>query len=192
MSHASTIANKNLFGFWVYLMSDCVLFAGLFATYAVLWRSSFGGPEAYDLANLPFVFGETMLLLTSSFTVGLSLVAARAGKKGLALTLLYITLALGLAFLSMEVFEFSRLIGEGSGPARSAFLSSFFALVGTHGLHVLLGSIWMLSLIVYTTKKGITDSGLRKLSMLSMFWHFLDVIWIFIFTIVYLFGALAL
>ncbi len=192
MSHHSNIADKNLFGFWVYLMSDCVLFAGLFAAYAVLWRSSFGGPEAYDLANLPFVFGETMLLLTSSFTVGLALVAARAGKKAIALSLLYITLALGLAFLSMEVFEFSRLIGEGSGPARSAFLSSFFALVGTHGLHVLVGSLWMVSLIVYTMKKGVTEAGLRKLSMLAMFWHFLDVIWIFIFTIVYLFGALAL
>jgi len=192
MNHHAKIADKNLFGFWVYLMSDCVLFAGLFATYAVLWRQSFGGPEASDIANVSYVFIETLLLLTSSFTVGLSLVAARSHKKTIALALLCVTLALGVAFLSMEVFEFARLVGEGSSPARSAFLSSFFALVGTHGLHVFMGSLWMLSLIIYTFKKGITEAGLRKLSMLSMFWHFLDVIWIFVFTIVYLFGALAL
>jgi cytochrome o ubiquinol oxidase subunit 3 len=191
-STSSGQADKTIFGFWVYLMSDCVLFATLFATFAVLQHSSFGGVELYDLANLPFVFGETLILLTSSFTVGLSLVAAHAKKKNLSLVLLLITLLLGLTFLGMEMHEFAKLIAEGSGPSESAFLSSFFALVGTHGLHVFLGSIWMAVLILRTLKHGFTESNLRKLTLLSLFWHFLDVIWIFIFTLVYLFGALAI
>jgi cytochrome o ubiquinol oxidase subunit 3 len=192
ITHASLIAERNTFGFWVYLMSDCILFAALFATYAVLWRQTFGGPEAYELANLPFVFAETMLLLTSSFTVGLARIFANAKKKNIALGFLLVTLLLGLAFLCMELFEFSRLVAEGSGPSRSAFLSSFFALVGTHGLHVFAGSIWMAVLGLRSLKAGFIPGLARKLGMLSMFWHFLDVIWIFIFTFVYLFGALAL
>jgi cytochrome o ubiquinol oxidase subunit 3 len=189
--HESHIADKNIFGFWVYLMSDCVLFASLFATYMVLQHSTFGGPDAYELANLPFVFAETLLLLTSSFTVGLGLLAARANNKSLTLIALLVTLGLGLTFLGMEVWEFSHLIGEGDGPERSAFLSAFFALVGTHGLHVFFGSIWMAVLIHRIWWQGVTASHMRKLTLLSLFWHFLDVIWIFIFTFVYLFGALA-
>ncbi len=193
MSHEQThIADKNIFGFWVYLMSDCVLFASLFATYMVLQHSTFGGPDAYELANLPFVFAETLILLTSSFTVGLGLLAAKQNKKSLAIGLLLSTLVLGLTFLGMEVWEFSQLIGEGTGPQRSAFLSSFFALVGTHGLHVFFGSIWIAVLIHRIWWQGATASHVRKLTLLSLFWHFLDVIWIFIFTFVYLFGALAL
>ncbi|HEV8677372.1 MAG TPA: cytochrome o ubiquinol oxidase subunit III [Candidatus Paceibacterota bacterium] len=183
---------KTVFGFWVYLMSDCVLFAGLFAAYAVLWRQAAGGPQAFELANMRFVFVETLILLSSSFMMGLSVVAAHAKKKALAVWLLLSTLALGLAFLGMEAYEFSHLVAERSGPSRSAFLSSYFALVGTHGLHVLAGSLWMISLIVYLARRGFTNSGMRKLAMLSLFWHFLDIIWIFIFTFVYLFGALAL
>jgi cytochrome o ubiquinol oxidase subunit 3 len=184
--------DNSIFGFWIYLMSDCVLFASLFATFVVLQNATFGGAELYDLANLRFVFVETLLLLTSSFTVGLALLAGHAGKKKISFTLLLATLILGLSFLSMELWEFFHLIAEGNGPDRSAFLSAFFALVGTHGLHVFFGSLWMVILMYRIGKYGLTHSNVRKLTMLSLFWHFLDVIWIFIFTFVYLFGALAL
>ncbi len=180
------------FGFWVYLMSDCVLFAALFATYAVLQNATFGGPTAYDLFNLPFVFVETMLLLTSSFTMGLALISAKMRKKNQTLALLGTTLVLGLAFLGMEVYEFAHLIAAGEGPDKSAFLSAFFTLVGTHGLHVALGALWMVVVGAHIWFKGFSAGTLRKLTILSLFWHFLDVIWICIFTFVYLFGGLAL
>ncbi|MDO8548270.1 MAG: cytochrome o ubiquinol oxidase subunit III [bacterium] len=195
MNHEHTnthVLDKVTFGFWVYLMSDCVLFAGLFATYAVLQNATFGGPAIYDIASLPLVFVETILLLTSSFTVGIGLLAAQQNKKMLALGALCATLLLGLSFLGMEISEFGKLITEGSGPDRSAFLSSFFTLVGTHGLHVFFGSVWMLVLGAHIIFKGITAGTLRKLTCLALFWHFLDIIWIFIFTFVYLFGILAL
>jgi cytochrome o ubiquinol oxidase subunit 3 len=184
--------DKVTFGFWVYLMSDCVLFAGLFATYAVLQNATYGGPAIYDITSLPFVLGETMFLLTSSFTVGLAVLAAYKNKKTLTLLALFATLVLGLAFLGMEITEFRHLIAEGSGPSRSAFLSAFFALVGTHGTHVFFGSIWMLVLMAHLIFKGTTPGATRKLLCLSLFWHFLDIIWIFIFTLVYLTGVLAL
>jgi cytochrome o ubiquinol oxidase subunit III len=193
MSHTTShIAERNMLGFWVYLMSDCVLFATLFATYMVLKGATFGGATPQELANLPFVFVETVLLLTSSFTIGLAVLASQAKKKGLALTLLLLTLALGAGFLGMEVYEFIHLIGEGSGPMASASLSAFFTLVGTHGLHVLVGSLWMLALVLYIVRKGLVEGAQRKLMLLSLFWHFLDIIWIFIFTLVYLFGALSI
>lgn len=192
MSHQpqSAITDKVTFGFWVYLMSDCVLFAGLFATYAVLHTQSFGGVAIDDLVSLPYVLAETILLLVSSFTVGLALLVAHKGKKSLALWALAATLVLGLGFLGMEVHEFAGLIAEGAGPARSAFLSSFFALLGGHGLHVALGSVWMLVLMAHVAYRGLHEGTLRKLACLALFWHFLDVIWIFIFTFVYLFGTL--
>ena len=189
----TTHAEKSditLFGFWVYLMSDCVLFAGLFAAYAVLMNATGVGPSSDEIINLPYVFVETLALLTSSFMIGLSVLAVRANKKTLALWLLGATLALGLSFLGMEVYEFTHLIGEASGPTMSAYLSSFFALVGTHGLHVFAGSLWMIALMARIYMKGLTPGNTRKLMMLSLFWHFLDIIWIFIFTFVYLFGAL--
>ncbi|MDO8624176.1 MAG: cytochrome o ubiquinol oxidase subunit III [bacterium] len=184
--------DKVTFGLWVYLMSDCVLFAGLFATYAVLHTASFGGPSAKELFSLPFVLTETLLLLTSSFTCGLALLAAHHHKKNLALLALFATLLLGLAFVSMEVSEFRALVLEGHEPSKSAFLSSFFTLVGTHGLHVALGSLWMLVLMAHIAVKGITAGTTRKLACFGLFWHFLDIIWIFIFTFVYLFGFLSL
>lgn len=190
MTHIDHTLDKVTFGFWVYLMSDCVLFAGLFATYAVLHNSTLGGASIASITNLPFVFGETMLLLTSSFTAGLAVLNAHAHKKNLTLVFLAATLLLGLAFVGMELSEFSNLIAEGSGPKRSAFLSSFFTLVGTHGLHVTLGALWMIVLMAHIWLKGITAGTTRKLLCLSLFWHFLDVIWIFIFTIVYLMGVL--
>jgi cytochrome o ubiquinol oxidase subunit 3 len=182
--------DKVTFGFWVYLMSDCILFASLFATFAVLRGHTFGGPAGSDLFSLPFAFGETLILLTSSFFCGLAILAAHYGKQKLALVGLVGTVVLGLAFLTMEMTEFTQFIHEGHGWQESAFLSSFFALVGTHGFHVFLGSIWMIVLLFFIAKDGLTTSHKRKLMCLSLFWHFLDVVWIFIFTFVYLFAFL--
>jgi cytochrome o ubiquinol oxidase subunit 3 len=171
-------------------MSDCVLFASLFATYAVLHNATFGGVTMEDLLNLPFVLVETIILLTSSFTIGLAVLAAHNQKKSLTLFALTATFLLGLTFLGMELSEFSHLVLEGNGPQASAFLSAFFTLVGTHGTHVFFGALWMLVLMVHLIMFGVTEGNLRKLTILSLFWHFLDVIWIFIFTLVYLMGAL--
>lgn len=187
--HANT-TDKVTFGFWVYLMSDCVLFAALFAVYAVLRAETFGGPAIDSIVDLPYVLAETLLLLTSSFTIGLALLAAHAGRKRLTLLALGATLALGLGFLGMEIGEFVKLAGEGGGPSRSAFLSAFFTLLGTHGLHVALGSVWMLALSAHVYLRGLNEGATRKLMCLGLFWHFLDIIWIFIFTFVYLFGSL--
>ncbi len=192
MTHEKHIEDKVTFGFWAYLMSDCVLFAGLFATYAVLSGATFGGPTASELFSLRFILWETLILLTSSFTVGLALIAAHQHKKVLTLVALVATLGLGLLFLSMEASEFRHLIEEGHGPSASAFLSAFFTLVGTHGAHIFFGSIWMVVLMAHIARKGLVAGTMRKLLCLGLFWHFLDIIWIFIFTFVYLFGALAL
>jgi cytochrome o ubiquinol oxidase subunit 3 len=182
---------RALFGFWVYLMSDCLLFACLFATYVVLHTSTFGGPSSRELFSLPFVLIETVILLTSSFTYGLvSLYAHHHNHKEKVLFWLAVTFFLGAAFLTMELNEFGKLIAEGNGPNRSAFLSAFFTLVGTHGLHITAGLIWMINIFVQVWRKGVTAFTLPKLSLLGLFWHFLDIIWIFIFTIVYLIGAL--
>jgi cytochrome o ubiquinol oxidase subunit 3 len=184
--HSDTTAT---FGFWIYLMTDCVLFATLFATYAVLHTSTFGGPPGRELFSLPNVLVETLLLLTSSFTCGLAMLAAERGNKQQVLAWFAVTLLLGLSFLSLELQEFSHLIAEGNSFQRSAFLSSFFALVGTHGLHIVAGSLTLLVLMAEIWFRGITAPILRKLSCFSLFWHFLDLIWIFIFTIVYLMGV---
>ncbi|HVZ76119.1 MAG TPA: cytochrome o ubiquinol oxidase subunit III [Candidatus Paceibacterota bacterium] len=181
---------KVTFGFWLYLMSDCVLFAGLFATFAVLRGATFGAAGVGDFLDIPFVLTETMLLLTSSLTIGLSLLFARANNRLLTLAFLAATLALGFSFLGMEVSEFGKLIYENNGPNASAALSSFFTLVGTHGLHVLFGTVWMLVVMAHVAVRGLNESTNRKLTCLALFWHFLDLIWIFIFTIVYLFAAL--
>jgi cytochrome o ubiquinol oxidase subunit 3 len=178
-----------MFGFWMYLMSDFVLFASLFATFAVLRGNTFGGVAGNQIFSLPFVLGETLLLLTSSFTCGLSLLAARAGKMREVFIALDATALLGASFVAMEIYEFSRLISEGNGPSRSGFLSAYFTLVGTHGLHVTIGLIWMVMLMCAIVYRGLSRSTLRKLVLLSLFWHFLDIVWIFIFTIVYLMGV---
>jgi cytochrome o ubiquinol oxidase subunit III len=177
------------FGFWIYIMSDCLLFATLFAVYAVFHSRTFGGPTPNDLFSLPFVLGETMILLTSSFVCGLALLSAREGRAAHSLFLFIITLILGTTFVALEISEFSKLVEEGHGPSTSAFLSSFFTLVGTHGLHVTLGSLWLVTLIIQTMMRGLTAGIIEKLSCFALFWHFLDIIWIFIFTFVYLFGA---
>jgi cytochrome o ubiquinol oxidase subunit 3 len=170
-------------------MTDCVLFASLFATYAVLHNNTFGGPSGKELFSLHFVLTETIILLISSYTCGLAMLAAHRQDKRAVLVFFGITFALGVAFLSMELHEFHNLVQEGNSWRRSGFLSAFFTLVGTHGAHIATGLVWMSVLLVQVIKKGLTVNVTRRLTLLSMFWHFLDVIWIFIFTIVYLMGA---
>lgn len=182
--------DKNYFGFWVYLMTDLVIFGVLFATFAVLRDSVHGGISMQTIYDGPFVLTETMLLLTSSFTAGLAVIAAFGKKKSLTLLSLVLTFLLGAGFLGMELYEFTHLFHEGNGFQRSAFLSSFFTLVGTHGLHITSGLLWMSILIIAIAVKGLTTGLVRKLFLLTIFWHFLDIVWIFIFTIVYLMGAL--
>jgi cytochrome o ubiquinol oxidase subunit 3 len=180
----------TLFGFWVYLMTDLMMFAVLFATYAVLRTSTYGGPSGKELFNLPFVLVETFILLTSSFTMGLAMLGARKGSMRQVFAWLGVTLALGFTFLHLEISEFNSLIQEGHTWQKSAFLSSFFTLVGTHGLHILVGLVWIIILGIYISKKGLSENTVRKLTCLSMYWHFLDIVWIFIFTIVYLMGSM--
>jgi cytochrome o ubiquinol oxidase subunit III len=184
--------SKNIFGFWVYIMTDCVLFAGLFATYAVLHNNTFGGLPAARLFNLSNVLLETLVLLTSSFTCGLAILSARRGHKDRVLFWFGVTFVLGLAFLGIELTEFHHLIATGNSWRRSGFLSSFFALVGTHGLHITVGLSWMAVMMFKVWRVGLTRHNVRKLTLLSLFWHFLDIIWIFIFTIVYMFGAIGI
>jgi cytochrome o ubiquinol oxidase subunit 3 len=181
-------SDKTLFGFWVYLMTDVVLFASLFATFMVLRNNTFGGPSSSELFSLPYVLVETMILLTSSFSAGLGLLAAYRGDRKHFLVLFGITFLLGLLFLGLELNEFNNLINEGHGWSASASLSAFFTLVGTHGAHITIGLIWMATAVKRVMSYGLQDWNVRQLTMLSLFWHFLDVIWIFIFTIVYLMG----
>jgi len=180
----------TLIGFWMYLMSDCLIFAVLFAAYAVLGRSYAAGPSGADLFELPVVAVNTSLLLLSSITYGFAMIATQSGRTRQVLAWLAVTGLLGLGFLGIELSEFRHLIGEGAGPHRSAFLSSFFTLVGTHGLHVTFGCIWLATLMLQVRKFGITPDNKRRLMCLSMFWHFLDVIWIGVFTFAYLMGVM--
>lgn len=187
VSHHEEAANDRvMFGFWVYLMTDLLMFAILFAVYAVLHTNTLGGPTGHDLFSLPLALTETLLLLTSSFTCGIGMIAARAGNKNQVLTWFGITFLLGLAFLGLELHEFSEFIHEGHTMSTNAFFSSFFTLVGTHGLHITSGLLWMGTTLVFVIKRGLNSHLVRKLSLLSLFWHFLDIVWIFIFTVVYL------
>lgn len=185
------VRERKTLGFWIYLMTDCVLFASLFAVFAVLRNATAGGPGGSDLFDMPFVLVETMLLLTSSFTVGLALLTARAGYKRQSFVWLALTFLLGAGFLGMELYEFAHLINEGYGPQRSAFLSAFFTLVATHGIHIAVGLLWLLVVAYRLWKYNFKKNDLFRLSLFSLFWHFLDIIWIFIFSIVYLIGGMA-
>ena len=182
--------NGTLLGFWLYLMSDCLVFAVLFACYGVLGRSYAAGPSGAELFELPLVALNTTLLLLSSITYGFAMLEMQKRRKGAVLGWLFITGLLGAGFLGIELYEFAHLIHEGAGPQRSAFLSSFFALVGTHGLHVTFGIVWLITLMVQVSKHGLIGANRRRLMCLSMFWHFLDVVWIGVFTFVYLMGVL--
>ena len=182
--------NGTSLGFWLYLMSDCLIFAALFATYGVLGRSYAAGPSGKDLFDLSLVAINTAFLLTSSITFGFAMLQKQ--KKNVKGTLLWlgITGLLGLGFLAVEIYEFHHLIHQGATPQSSAFLSAFFTLVGTHGLHVTFGLIWLVVLMLQIGKHGLIHENKRRLMCLSMFWHFLDVVWIGVFTFVYLMGVL--
>ena len=182
--------SPTILGFWIYLMSDALIFATLFATFGVMSTSFAGGPSPREIFELPLVALNTALLLVSSITYGFAMLALDDGKVRRVQAWLLVTGLLGAAFVGVELFEFGTLIAEGATPQRSAFLSSFFALVGTHGLHVTFGTIWLITLMIQLGKHGFTSANQRRLSCLSLFWHFLDVIWIGVFTFVYLLGML--
>lgn len=188
--HEEHADSKTIFGFWIYLMSDCILFASIFATYAVLHNNTYGGPGAKELFNMPYVLVETFILLISSFTYGLAMLAMYKKQKNQVVAWLIVTFLLGFTFICMEFNEFHHLISEGNSWHRSGFLTAFFTLVGTHGLHVTCGLIWMIVLIIQVLTKGINSKTVTKLTCLSLFWHFLDLVWIFVFTIVYLMGVM--
>ncbi|MFE0755374.1 cytochrome o ubiquinol oxidase subunit III [Inquilinus sp. NPDC058860] len=181
---------STMLGFWIYLMSDCLIFAVLFACYGVLGRSYAAGPSGADLFDLPLVAVNTSMLLLSSITCGFAMLEMERNRKGATLFWLAVTALFGVAFVGLELYEFAHLIHEGAGPWRSAFLSSFFTLVGTHGLHVTVGIVWMVTMMVQVAQHGLIPDNKRRLMCLSLFWHFLDVIWIGVFTFVYLMGTL--
>jgi cytochrome o ubiquinol oxidase subunit 3 len=187
--HQDTFSKTTL-GFWMYLMTDCILFATLFATYAILHNQTFGGPSSRELFSLSTAFTETMILLFSSVTCGLGILAAVKSRKNQVMIWLAISFLLGASFIFLELTEFSQLAHEGNAWTRSAFLSSFFALVGTHGLHVSIGLLWLAVMVAQVFWLGITVDTFRRLVVFSLFWHFLDLVWIFIFTFVYLMGVI--
>jgi len=180
----------DIFGFWVYIMSDCVLFATIFAVFATLHTSVYGGPHIKELVELPYILAETIALLASSFTYGMAILASYKNNVKQVMMWLIITFLLGLSFVVMEVNEFVHLYLEGHSWQSSAALSSFFTLVGTHGLHVSMGLLWMLILMLQLPKFSISSAMRRRLTYLGLFWAFLDVVWIFVFTIVYLMEAI--
>ncbi|WP_428992296.1 cytochrome o ubiquinol oxidase subunit III [Pseudoxanthomonas suwonensis] len=180
----------TLLGFWLYLMSDLLIFACLFAVYGVLGRSFAAGPTGADLFDLRLIALNTAMLLLSSITYGFAMLSMQRRHIPGVLAWLAVTGLFGLAFLGIELYEFSHLIHQGAGPQRSAFLSAFFALVGTHGLHVAFGIVWLVVLMVQVQRYGLHAANQRRLLCLSMFWHFLDVVWIGVFTFVYLMGVL--
>ncbi len=188
--HAHPEGHSTMLGFWIYLMSDCLIFAILFACYAVLGGNYAAGPSPKDLFDLNLIALNTAMLLFSSITYGFAMLAMMQDKLRQMQMWLVVTLLFGLAFLGIELYEFHHLIHIGATPQRSAFLSAFFTLVGTHGLHVTFGSIWLVTLLVQTSRRGLIQANKRRLMCLSLFWHFLDVIWIGVFTFVYLMGAL--
>ncbi|HEV7259563.1 MAG TPA: cytochrome o ubiquinol oxidase subunit III [Bosea sp. (in: a-proteobacteria)] len=188
--HPHPEGHSTPLGFWIYLMSDTLIFAILFAIYGVLGTNYAAGPGPKDLFDLPLVALNTAMLLFSSITYGFAMLTMAQGRVAATQTWLAVTAMFGLAFLSIELYEFHHLISIGATPQRSAFLSAFFTLVGTHGLHVTFGTIWLFTLMVQVARRGLITANRRRLMCLSMFWHFLDVIWIGVFTFVYLMGML--
>jgi cytochrome o ubiquinol oxidase subunit 3 len=181
---------STMLGFWIYIMSDCLIFAVLFATYAVLGHSYAAGPSPADLFELPVVAINTSMLLFSSITYGFAMLMMAKNDMKATLLWLAITGVFGAVFVGLELNEFWHLIQEGAGPQRSAFLSAFFTLVGTHGLHVTVGIVWLVTLMIQVGQRGLIAENKRRLMCLSMFWHFLDVVWIGVFSFVYLMGVL--
>lgn len=183
------IYTKTIFGFWLYLLTDFILFASFFATYAVLYKGTYGGPSGRELFDMPLVLLQTVMLLTASFTCGLAGAYAHRKKTNWTILLFIITFVLGFAFTWMEFSEFARFIHEGNSWRRSAFLSAFFTLVGTHGLHMLFAMAWTIVLLIPVFREGLTSVSIRRLTCLRMFWQFLNVVWVFIFTMVYMGGS---
>jgi len=181
--------SKTIFGFWIYLLTDFMMFGALFATYAVLRNGTYGGPSAATLFTLPFTLIQTLILLCSSFTSGLAGVCAHRKQKQMAIVFFGLTFLLGVAFMGMELNELGRFVREGNGWQRSAFLSAFFTLVGTHGLHMVFGLLWILVFLPQVWRHGCTPLNVKRLTCLRMFWQFLNVVWIFIFSFVYLLGG---
>jgi len=188
--HEHAEGDSTTLGFWIYLMSDCLIFAILFAVYGVLGTRYAAGPAPKDLFDLSLVAVNTSFLLLSSLTYGFAMLSMQQNRVQAMQAWLVVTGLFGLAFLGIELTEFAHMIHEGATPQRSAFLSSFFTLVGTHGLHVTFGLVWLVTLMVQVGRHGLIDANRRRLVCLSMFWHFLDVIWIGVFTFVYLMGML--
>jgi cytochrome o ubiquinol oxidase subunit 3 len=180
----------TVFGFWLYLMTDCILFSCAFATYAVLFNATAGAVSGKDIFELDYVLVETFALLFSSITYGFAMIASHRNSKAWVINWLLVTFVFGAIFIGMEVNEFHHLVEEGNGPSTSAFLSAFFALVGMHGLHVTAGLIWMVIMMLQVGKQGLNPQVNTRLSCLSLFWHFLDIVWICVFTVVYLMGVL--
>ena len=177
------------YGFWIFILSDIIMFSALFAAYAVLSGNTAGGPTGAELFNLRNVFIETMCLLVSSYTCGIGVLSAERGQPTLFLVFAIFTFALGAAFLVIEGTEFARMVQMGAGPSRSAFLSSFFTLVGTHGVHVASGLVALVYLVAQVIVHGLQPAVLRRLLCWSLFWHALDIVWVGGFTLVYLMGG---
>jgi cytochrome o ubiquinol oxidase subunit 3 len=190
-SHAGASERRGMtgFGFYLYLLSDCIVFATLFAAFAVLHRSVADGPTGQQLFDLRNAFIETACLLTSSLTCGMAMLACDRRDTRAAFGALAVTFLLGLVFLSLEVTEFAHMVSDGAGPSRSAFLSAFFMLVGTHGLHVTAGLAWLVVIVVQLRGKGFTEGVVRRMFCFSLFWHVIDVVWIAVFSFVYLIGS---
>jgi cytochrome o ubiquinol oxidase subunit 3 len=189
---ASGVVSKRIivgFGFWIFLLSDIIMFSAFFATYAVLVGATAGGPSGRDLFNLHNVAIETACLLLSSFTCGIASIGARARRGSWFYGAMAVTFVLGAAFLFLEVREFAGMVARGAGPTRSAFLSAFFTLVGCHGLHVTAGLLWLLTMMVQVFARGYRADILRRILCFGLFWHTLDIIWVALFTVVYLMGA---
>lgn len=178
--------SKTVVGFWMYLMGDCLIFAVLFATFGVLLSGTADGPTGRELFKLGFVLSETVVLLLSSFTFGVAMLGMQAGRRNQVVGWLAATGVLGATFIGMELYEFAELIHEGATPDVSAYLSAYFTLVATHGLHVSFGLLWLAIMIHQVLKFGLDGVVRRRLACLSLFWHFLDLIWICVFTFVYL------
>lgn len=190
MKETNSAEETKVFGFWVYLMTDLIIFSVLFATFAVLQNSTFGGPSGRELFSLPFALAETLILLTSSFTCALATFAISQKQKKGALLWFLITFALGLSFLVLEFSEFAHFASRGATPQRSGFLSAYFTLVGTHGLHISVGLLWMFVMMLRIGKARFEPPLVSQLLRLALFWHFLDIVWVFIFTAVYASGHL--
>jgi cytochrome o ubiquinol oxidase subunit III len=184
--HELEVNDRAMFGFWIYLMTDLLMFAVLFAVYEVLHGHTLGGEVGRELFSLPLALTETLILLTSSFTCGVAMIAARKGNKKQVFIWFGATFALGLAFLGLELKELVGLMNEGHTLRSNAFLSSFFVLVGTHGLHIISGLLWIAVILAFLLRRALNAHMVRKLALLSLFWHFLDIVWIFIFSMVYL------